>query len=224
MTTPTYTPRAGSLASQVIGFFRHNPDEELLLDDITDKFDCTRGNIHTLLKDAVEAALLARYRNADGEYIYTAGARIDVISATGDTPAEPAPKARKPARFTSPRHQVDFDTLVVEKGVPLPRQRAKPRSKWTPLFDKLAEPGDSIAIPPEIMIALRAETVKRTKAGSGHYRVLRTDDGGARIWRIEPPASKHAPAKPAEAPKATAAQKTPWRALDAPLPRAKAAA
>ena len=27
MTTPTYTPRAGSLASQVIGFFRHNPAE-----------------------------------------------------------------------------------------------------------------------------------------------------------------------------------------------------
>jgi hypothetical protein len=104
------------------------------------------------------------------------------------------------------------------------QQRAKPLSKWAPLFDKLAEPGDSIAIPAKIMIALRAETVKRTKAGSGHYRVLRTDDGGARIWRIEPPASKHAPAKPAEAPKAQAAQKTHWRALDAPLPRAKAAA
>ena len=30
MTTPpnTYTPRAGSLASQVISFFRNNPDEE----------------------------------------------------------------------------------------------------------------------------------------------------------------------------------------------------
>ena len=36
MTAAAYTPRAGSLASQVIGFFRHNPDEELLLDDITD--------------------------------------------------------------------------------------------------------------------------------------------------------------------------------------------
>jgi hypothetical protein len=44
MTAPTYTPRAGSLASQVISFFRNNPDEELLLDDITDKFDATRGN------------------------------------------------------------------------------------------------------------------------------------------------------------------------------------
>ena len=224
MNAPAYYPRPGSLAAQVVYFFRTNAGEELTLEDIVTKFDTSRGNIHTQLRPAVEVGLLARDRNADGEYIYTAGARIDVISATGDTPAEPAPKARKPARFTSPRHQVDFDTLVVEKGVPLPRQRAKPPAKWTPLFDKLAEPGDSIAIPPEIMIALRAETVKRTKAGSGHYRVLRTDDGGARIWRIEPPASKRAPAKPAEAPKATAAQKTPWRALDAPLPRAKAAA
>ena len=226
MNAPAYYPRPGSLAAQVVYFFRTNAGEELTLEDIVTKFDTSRGNIHTQLRPAVEVGLLARDRNADGEYIYTAGARIDVISAAGDTTAQPAPKARKPARFTSPRHQVDFDTLVVEKGVPLPEQRAKPPSKWAPLFDKLAEPGDSIAIPPEIMIALRAETVKRTKAGSGHYRVLRTDDGGARIWRIEPPASKHAPAtKPAEAPKATtAAQKTPWRALDAPLPRAKAAA
>ena len=62
MNPPTYTPRAGSLASQVISFFRNNPDEELLLDDITDKFAATRGNVHTLLSDAVKAELLARER------------------------------------------------------------------------------------------------------------------------------------------------------------------
>ena len=73
MTTPTYTPRAGSLASQVISFFRNNPDEELLLEDITDKFAATRGNVHTLLSDAVKAELLARERNADGDYLYKPG-------------------------------------------------------------------------------------------------------------------------------------------------------
>jgi hypothetical protein len=216
MNAPAYYPRPGSLAAQVVYFFRANAGEELTLDDITAKFDASRGNIHTQLRPAVEVGLLQRDRNADGEYIYTAGARIDVISAAGDTPAQPAPRARKTARFASPRHQVDLGALVVEKGVPLPEQRAKRASKWTPIFAKLAEVGDSIAIPPEICNALRAEAIKRAKAGQGHYRVLLTDGGGARIWRVDAPASKPAPAQSADAPK------TPWRALDAPKARAKA--
>lgn len=85
MTTPAYYPRPGSLAAQVVYFFRTNAGEELTLDDIVAKFDAGRLNIHTQLRPAVEVGLLARNRNADGEYIYTAGARIDVISTTGDT-------------------------------------------------------------------------------------------------------------------------------------------
>lgn len=228
MNTPAYYPRPGSLAAQVVYFFRTNAGEELTLDDITAKFDASRGNIHTQLRPAVEVGLLQRNRNADGEYIYTAGARIDVISAAGDTPAQPAPKARKPACFASPRHQVDLSALVVEKGVPLPEQRARLVSKWEPLFAKLAEVGDSIAIPAAIVVTLRSEATKRAKAGRGHYKVLLTDGGGARIWRIDPPAGKPTPAQSAEAPKAQAApkappaQKTTWRALDVPRTRAKA--
>ena len=132
MNAPAYYPRPGTLAAQVVAFFRSNPGEELTLDDITAKFDAGRNNIHTQLRPAVEVGLLVRTRNADGEYIYTAGARIDVISTTGDTPASPAPKARKPSGFASPRHHVDLSALVVEKGVPLPQQRAKLVSKWEP--------------------------------------------------------------------------------------------
>ncbi len=205
MTTPVYYPRPGSLAAQVVYFFRANAGEELTLDDITAKFDASRGNIHTQLRPAVEVGLLARDRNADGEYVYQAGARIDVISANGDTPAQPAPKARKPVGFASPRHQVDLSALVVEKGVPLPEQRAKLRSKWEPLFDMLATVGDSIAIPPAIVVTLRSEAIKRAKAGRGHYKVLLTDGGGARIWRVAAPASKPAPAQIAPAPKAAPA-------------------
>ena len=211
MTTPVYYPRPGSLVAQVVYFFRSNPGEELTLDDIVAKFDTTRGNIHSLLRPAVEVDMLRRDRNADGEYFYTAGARIEVISAAGDTPERPAARARRPSGYASPRHQVDLSALVVEKGVPLPQQRAKLVSKWEPLFAKLAVPGDSIAIPAEIVVTLRSEAVKRAKAGRGHYKVLRLDGGGARIWRVEPPDE--------------AAKSTPqgaWRALDVPKGKAQA--
>ena len=62
-----YKPRSDSLAYQCIHFFTSNPDEELTLEDITDKFDATRGNIHTLLRPAMDAGLLVRAHNQDGD-------------------------------------------------------------------------------------------------------------------------------------------------------------
>ena len=73
MTKAPYTPRPGSLPSQVIAFFASNPEEELTLEDIVEKFDTTRGNVHTNLGLAVDAGVLMRERNVDGEYFYCAG-------------------------------------------------------------------------------------------------------------------------------------------------------
>lgn len=56
----TYTPRSDSLPARVIAFFQRNLDEELSLEDITEKFDTTRGNIHTNLGLAVDAGMLVR--------------------------------------------------------------------------------------------------------------------------------------------------------------------
>lgn len=80
-TAKTYTPKADSLAASVVHFFHGNPDEELTLDDISDKFDAGRNNIHTQLARAVEAGLLERGTNEDGEYIYTAGKAINAPKA-----------------------------------------------------------------------------------------------------------------------------------------------
>ncbi len=112
MTRPTYTPRADSLASQCIAFFRYNPDEELMLDDIQNKFTCTRGNIHTLLKPAVEAGWLFRGQNSDGEWIYAKGDNLQADTDTLDTRALPEIVARTaPAAkgFASQRHVIDID-------------------------------------------------------------------------------------------------------------------
>lgn len=68
-----YSPRPGSLASSVIGFFTNNPGEELDLDAIVEKFGSTRGNIHTQLVGALDVGMVIRERNQDGDYIYKAG-------------------------------------------------------------------------------------------------------------------------------------------------------
>lgn len=71
--TTAYKPRAGSLASQLCYFFSSNPKEELTVEDITAKFDCVQGNVHTLLGESKAAGLLKRDRTEDGEYVYCAG-------------------------------------------------------------------------------------------------------------------------------------------------------
>lgn len=191
MSAPTYIPRPGSLAASVVYFFRTNADEELTLDDIVDKFGSVRGNIHTQLRPALDVDLLRRDTNADGEYIYQAGARIEVIPQA----SEPArPKARKPASFDSPRHEVDFDALKVDKGVPLRvigPYGAKPL-KWDPLFEKLAEVGDSIQLPAKLRATLSSAVIARNKKGRGHFRVLMTGADTCRVWRVDPPAQEGA--------------------------------
>ena len=84
-----YRPHSDGLASQVIGFFTNNPDEELTLDDIADKFGAVRGNLHTLLRKALDAGLLTRGFNDDSELVYRGAAAV-VQQATVDAEQEPA--------------------------------------------------------------------------------------------------------------------------------------
>lgn len=192
-----YTPKPDSLAASVVHFFSVNPDEELTLDDISDKFDAGRNNIHTQLARAVDAGLLERGRNDDGEYTYTAGKGISV----------PKPGAKLTTTLAKPaalRGQARVDltglTLVVDKDVPLPEGHSAVSSKWDKLFELLTEVGYSIEIPIDVCLSLRAEAQKRAKRGAGHYRVLKTGDSTARIWRVPAPEGNptHQPAsKPA---------------------------
>ncbi len=183
MKTPTYTPRADSLAAQVINFFRHNPDEELALDDIQEKFTCTRGNIHTLLKPAVEAALLFRGQNADSEWLYAKGLNLQAEALA--MPEIVARKAPPPKGHASPRHHIDLNALKVEDNVPLAMLNGMNGvGKWDPLFDKLAKPGQSVAVPGHVKGALAAAAIKRNKQNKGSYRVAMTGPDEARIWRV----------------------------------------
>lgn len=186
-----YKPRTGSLPAQVIYFFTNNPDEQLGLSEITEKFDAVRGNIHTLLALAIDAMLLKRSRNEDGEYIYSAGPAIgktaDVPAAAQPSPAEAAApgKRRGPVKgFASPRYTLDIDTLIVEEGIPFVKINGPAESKWEPLFGKLKKPGQSIAVPGHVRGALATAARTRNKENKGVFRVAMTGPGKARIWRF----------------------------------------
>jgi len=188
MTNP-YRPRADSLAAQCIAFFRANPDEHLLLDDMTDKFGCVRGNIHTLLKPSVDAGLLQRARNADGDYYYQRGSAL-TASAPAAASLPPLTGKPSPRGYSSIPVNLDIDTLKVNEGVPYTAHGNNTGvSKWDPLFEKLAKVGQSVAVPGHAKGALAAAALVRNKrerkANTGReYRVAMTGPGQARVWRV----------------------------------------
>lgn len=193
----TYTPQPGSLPSQVIGFFKNNPDEELGIEEITDKFDTPRGNIHTTLRGAVDAGLLQRDRNADGDYIYKRGQALPTPTKVEQgldmdagharrTPTGTTPKSKgnTAGGFSAPRVAVDFDALRVDEGVPIPAKGYTGNNKWQPLFDKLTKPGQSIALPHYMRGAVGAAAAKVNRLKTqGAYRVARMRGDQCRIFR-----------------------------------------
>lgn len=186
----TYTPRAGSVASRVVEFFQANLSEELTSDDIAQKFDATRNNVHTLLLPAVEVDVLARTRNGDGEYVY------HHPSHTVSDKAPSAPKAKTatpPQKLAAPaarvmstplRKMIDINTLTVEEGIPYLGDQAKGQSKWQPLFDKLTKPGQSVQIPADMRGAVGAAIGKINRVKThGTFKVALVSNEHARVWR-----------------------------------------
>lgn len=185
-----YTPRSDSLAGRMCAFFQRNPDEELSLDDITDKFDAGRNNIHTQLGLSVEAGLLTRDRNADGDYIYKPGPNIgkadgvdmDAVHARrGAAPAFPfgAPQRR---RISAPATDLpDPLAVAIEDGVPLPNARIK--RDWTPLLKRL-QPNQSAQLPIAARHTLALAITQAKKDRLGQF-TLRSDEQAqtVRVWR-----------------------------------------
>lgn len=189
MTKPLHTFRPDSLAARVVNFFQHNPEEELDLEAITDKFDATRGNIHTLLAKAVELGLIVRAQDHDGAYIYRAGKNLprDVEPLVDATPGKPNPTAKKTRAtgYANIHKAIDLNALTVDDNVPFMPRMSVGGHKWQPLFDKLTKPGQSIAFPATMRGAIGAAAAKINRAKThGNYRVALTSQDTARIWRV----------------------------------------
>lgn len=168
----------------MVGFFTNNADEHLTLDDITDKFDCTRGNIHTLLRPACESGLLVRGKNEDGDYIYQRGPQAAPASAPASTDTEHKQAARQGNPPKNMRKFVDIDALEVSDDVPYMPEAARGGSKWDALFDKLEKTGQSVPVPGHCKAALAAAAQKRNKRKSGTFKVGMVTRTEARVWRV----------------------------------------
>lgn len=124
-----YKPRADSLASQCISFFRRHPTKALTLEEITEKFDATRGNIHTLLGPGVLANVFKRTLNEDDEYCYSAGPALASVAAKPDR------RLRHPVASvaTKPRRPAAASVAAIERALPAPALADAPRKVRGPV-------------------------------------------------------------------------------------------
>lgn len=194
--TNDYQPAQDSIPARVIAFFQANPDEELTLEDIAEKFDVVRNNIHTNLSLAVSAGAVVRDRNDDGEYVYRLGG-----TAQRAPKAKPGPKPGNPGNtltnafgasrppssrgYKAQRKDIDLSALQVDENVPFLAEGVKGQTKWQPLFNKLTKTGQSIALPADLRGAVGAAATKINGLKTqGKYRVAMVDASTCRIWRV----------------------------------------
>lgn len=185
MIAKTYQPNPGSRPAEVLKFFKTNPDEELGTVDISDKLGISLASVHTILRSAVEVGLLKRIRSSMGDYMYIAGpslsAYVPSTEAKELSEEKPAAGRTRPIRR---RHAADFE-VNVEEGVPFFDMRKDPGGKWSFLFDKIKENGQSAVIPIEVAAAVKAAALKLSRDAKGYtYRVRRISDTQARVWRL----------------------------------------
>jgi hypothetical protein len=181
MTNDTYTPKIGTLAEQVVNFFRVRPKTTLSIDEIRDRFDA-KGNIPLKLEEAIAHGWIER----SGDF-FIAGPKLSGI-VNPSVISQPAPR-KGPGRG---RHQLpDFDVAAarVETGVPIPTTfvRKKHESKWAPLFAKLATKGHSVALPDPYRSTIDSYIRKLAKADpkqAPQFKTGRDENGVLRVWRI----------------------------------------
>jgi hypothetical protein len=185
MSKTSYAPREGSLPYKALNFLLANPDETLDADAIAAKFGAHPLSIHTQLRPAVDAGLLARDRNNDGVYVYSLGSGAPAApkpaAASSPWPTYKRASPGKPGGHRSP-FWIDVDGLRIDKGVPLPSRHNKAVA-WAQILDKL-ELGDSFLLPNEGRYSINKFATAWSRANGRALAIRKTDDG-VRVWRVE---------------------------------------
>ena len=173
-----YTPPADSLASSVVNFFRNNPDEQLTVDDIADKFDVGHSSVHTQLSPALEAHLLHRGKNEDGQYVYAAGTALAVKPSWKKTSAA-APAKRVRIR----EHAVfDLETVKIEANVPVWPKSADKTQQLRKLVIKLSA-SQSCALPMHTRTVLAKIITEQHNTTAQRFTVRKIAADQIRLWR-----------------------------------------
>lgn len=96
MTTASYTPRQGSLASAVLAWFRENPEEELSSRDVATKFGVDVKKVVPGLRTIVDYELLFAEKRASDSGS-TSALHYSLAPAGWDRPTTSAPAANDAA-------------------------------------------------------------------------------------------------------------------------------
>ncbi len=146
MSAATYTPGPHSLPRRVLVWLGQNPAYECItLEQISEECDAVRGNIHTQLRPAVDANLLLRDRDAEGNYVYKRGpgSFLFIGSHAPLTAALKATRTPAPALQCGP---VDLTAIPIDDHVPLTRGHSTLQD-FAVLLRRLEKPGQSAALP-----------------------------------------------------------------------------
>lgn len=185
-----YRPHRDSVPGRVIAFFQANPDEELTVADIIEKFETGASNVHNILGPAVQAGLLKRHQNNDLEYVYELATRKaqPALRSVGSG----SPFVGKPSGHATRRHNdqvlATFDPakIAIEDGVPVPSRGPTARSRvdLSPLLQRL-KPGQSACLPIAARYGLVKAVTDLHKAGKPRYTTRANKAAGEiRVWRI----------------------------------------
>lgn len=182
--TEEFAPKPGSLADQVVNYFRLNPTATLTLDEIREMWS-VKGNIMLKIEEVLAQGWIQRlplHRD-----ILAAGPKLPGVI---NPRVIGRPKPRKgPGRGHSKLAHFDINAVQIDKSVPIPAGtvRKKQESKWAPLLAKLTAKGDSVALPDQYRGTIDSYIRKPTKARTDkapQFRTGRDDSGVTRIWRI----------------------------------------
>lgn len=183
MSTKTSKPsklRNDSLAWRVVDFLEANPGEELTRHDVSAKFDIDPVAVEGALMPAVNSGHLVRELNTDSVLVF----RLKYSRTGVPKPfAQSMAAARKATR--KPPVVIDFESLVIEAGVPIVENTPGKGGVWTALFDRM-KPGDSVKFHREARDALsHAQYGYRKDNPRAKFTIRKVDAEHCRIWRLE---------------------------------------
>lgn len=175
--TPSYIPKAGSLAARLIAYFKANPGEELSRHDVATKFGVAPASIDNSVLSAVQHGFLASGTNDESVRVWRAGKAIaKAVLVSEDAPPQRRRRSVQTKALPAPAE------IRVEANVPIPDK--PPRGDtYTKLFEGM-KPNDSFSVPADVGKRMY-EHARRWGVKVGRKFTLRhLDDKEARIWRI----------------------------------------
>lgn len=178
MPKTTYTPPADSLASSVVSYFRNNPEEQLTVEDISEKFSVGLSSVHTQLSLVLDAKLLHRSQDQDGQYVYAAGTTLAIDYGWKQTSL-----AKQAKRVQAPNHDAfDFAAVKIESGVPVPQRSIGKTLQLRKLLFKLSE-SESCVLPMNTRTILARVITKEQATTSRRYIAKKIAADQIRLWR-----------------------------------------